>query len=211
MKISWTILFSIVSFSSLGQRFSVSPDRMNIFYQDVDNPVTITVENCPCSQIIVKTDNGRIEGKNCNYYYHTDSGWKANIIIFRKSNHKLIKVGQSTFRVKPIPYPVPKVGPSAGGKIKAVVLKNQQFIRADYDDFEIDIYSPIDSFTVSVIRGDTCIYNQLNNKTNAFSKELINALSEIKEGDTVIFKNIFGRRHNGEPVKLQPLIFFVTD
>lgn len=184
---------------------------MNIFYQDVDNPVTITVENCPCNQMIVKTDNGKIVGKNCSYYFYTDSGWKANITIYRKANKKLVKVGQSIFRVKPIPYPVPKVGPSAGGKIKAIVLKNQQFIRADFDDIQIDSFNPIDSFTVSIIRGDTCIYNQLNNKTNAFSKELTSALSEIKEGDTVIFKNIFGRRHNGEAVKLQPLIFFITD
>lgn len=211
MKIIWTILFSIISFSSVGQRFSVSPDKMNILYQDVDNPLTITVENCPCSQMIVKTDNGKIEGKNCSYYFHTDSGWKANILIYKRVKQKLVKVGQSTFRVKSIPYPVPKVGPSAGGNIKAIVLKNQQFIRADYDDFEIDIFSPIDSFTVSIIRGDTCVYNQINNRTSAFSKELVNALSAIKEGDTVIFKNIFGRRYNGEAIKLQPLIFYVTD
>ena len=211
MKITWTILFFAISFCSFGQRFSVAPDKMNILYQDVDNPLTITVENCPCNQMVVKTDNGKITGENCSYYFYTDSGWKANIIIYRKVNQKLVRIGQSIFRVKPIPYPAPKVGPSAGGRIKAVVLKNQQFIRTDFDGFDIASFNSIDSFTVSIIRGDTCFYAQINNYTSAFSKELINALSEIKEGDTVIFKNIIARRHNGKSVKLEPLIFFVTD
>jgi hypothetical protein len=209
MKITWTILLFFISLTSVGQRFSVSPDKMNILYQDVDNPLTITVENCPCNQMVVKTDNGKIVGNNCSYYFYTDSGWNANITIYKKAKQKLVKVGQSTFRVKAFPYPVPKVGPSAGGKIRAIILKNQQYIRA-YDD-HVYIHTEIDSFTVSIIRGDTCFFSQIENKTNQFSQELINALSEIKSGDTVIFKNLFARRPSGKQISLEPLILYVTD
>jgi hypothetical protein len=42
------------------------------------------------------------------------------------------------FRVKRIPDPVFKVGPSSGGAIQAAVFKAQQFCRADLDNFDFN-------------------------------------------------------------------------
>jgi len=42
------------------------------------------------------------------------------------------------FRVKRIPDPVFKIGPSSGGAIQAAVFKAQQFCRADLENFDFD-------------------------------------------------------------------------
>lgn len=204
------ILFFCLT-SAAGQKFSVALDRNNILYQGIDNPLTIAVENYPCNSIVVKTDNGKVLGKACSYYFHTDTGWKANIILYKKVKGHLIKIGSSIFRVKPIPDPIAKVGPSAGGDIQKAVLRNQQYIRADYEGFDIDIRTPIDSFSVYFISGDTCISKHVKNYTGKFSKELIDALSEIKQNDIVIFKDIYTTRYNKEVKILKPVFLFIKD
>ena len=184
---------------------------MNVLYADVDNPLTIAVENCPSNSIIVKTDNGTISGSRGSYVFRSNQFGKADIILYKKVNGKLKQIGKSSFRVKLIPDPIAKVGPSAGGKIQRIILKSQQYIRADYAGVDIDINIPIDSFTVIIIRGDTCISKELKNYTSKFSKELTDALAEIKQSDIVIFKDIYSKRYNGETRILDPIFFFIRD
>ena len=54
----------ILSLSSFSQKFSVSPDKNNVFYIGVDNPITIAVENTSCNSLIVKSTNGKISGRS---------------------------------------------------------------------------------------------------------------------------------------------------
>jgi hypothetical protein len=212
VKYIYSILFLSLCFvSAAGQRFSIAADKMNVLYADVDNPLTIAVENYPSNSIIVKTDNGIISGGQGSYVFRSNQIGKADITLYKKVNGKLKQIGKSSFRVKLIPDPTPKVGPSAGGKIQKIILKSQQYIRADYAGIDIDINIPIDSFTVTIIRGDTCISKELKNYTNKFSKELTDALAEIKQSDIVIFKDIYSKRYNGETRVLEPIFFFIRD
>ena len=212
MKFICSILFLSLCFvSAVGQRFSIAADKMNVLYADVDNPLTIAVENFPSNSIIVKTDNGTISGSQGSYVFRSNQIGKADITLYKKVNGKLKQIGKSSFRVKLIPDPIAKVGPSAGGKIQKIILKSQQYIRADYAGIDIDINIPIDSFTVTIIRGDSCISKELKNYTNKFSKELTDALAEIKQSDIVIFKDIYSKRYNGETRVLEPIFFFIRD
>lgn len=195
----------------MGQRFSIAADKMNVLYADIDNPLTIAVENIPSNSIIVRTDNGTISGSQGSYVFRSSQIGKADITLYKKVNGKLKQIGKSSFRVKLLPDPIAKVGPSSGGKIQKIILKSQQYIRADYAGIDIDINIPIDSFTVTIIRGDTCTSKELKNYTNKFSQELIDALAEIKQSDIVIFKDIYSKRYNGESRVLDPIFFFIRD
>lgn len=212
MKNIYQILFFLLCFvSAAGQKYSIAADKMNILYADVDNPITIAVENYPTNSIVVKTNNGKISRNDGYYTYFTNQIGTADIILYRKLNGKLKEIGRSTFRVKLIPYPTAKVGPSSGGRIQGIVLKHQQFIRADYDFIDIDIRTPIDSFTVNIIPSDTCFLKQIKNYTNKFSQELIEALAGIKKDYIVIFKEIFAKRYNGEIIELDPIYFIIRN
>ena len=184
---------------------------MNILYAGVDNPLTIAVENYSNSSIVVKTNNGKISRSNGSYTFFTTQIGTADIILYKKTNGKLKEIGKSSFRVKLIPYPIAKVGPSAGGRIQGIVLKSQQYIRADYDFIDIDIRTPIDSFTVNIIPSDTCFFKQIKNYTNKFSPELTEALAGIKKDYVVIFKEIIAKRYNGEVIELDPIYFIIRD
>ena len=211
MKKAVIILFTFFwYFISSAQKFSISADVNNVFYVGFDNPLTIAVENYSCKSIIVKTDNGTVTGNSGKYTFYSNKIGKADIILYRKINGKIKEIGRNSFRVKSIPDAIAKVGPSSGGYINKVVLSNQQYIRAE-ECCGFEGRPRIDSFTVCIVRGDTCLYNEIKNIGGKFSEEIISALSGIKKDDTVIFKRIFTKGPDGISIPLAPIIFFITD
>ena len=181
---------------------------MNVFYKGVDNPISFAVEGVAGKSLIIKATNGTI-GKQYGYYtFRSDSIGSTEIIVSKKQQGKLKEIGRRAFRVKAIPDPIAKVGPSAGGYIVTAILKAQQFIRADIENFDIDIKIPIDSFTICVTRGDSCFYKEVINIGSKFSNEVVKMLSELKKGETVIFKSIYGKSVYGELKEFAPITFF---
>lgn len=139
--------------SSQAQRFTVSNDRLNIAYIGIDNPISITVENCPCNSIVVRSDNGTISGRNCRFIFRGAEIGAANITVYQKTATHLKKVGQYPLRVKSIPPPVFKIGPYGSNvgfqtekKIQKVILAAQQFVRANFENLDICASYNIDSF-----------------------------------------------------------------
>ncbi|MEO5782453.1 MAG: GldM family protein, partial [Ginsengibacter sp.] len=58
------------------------------------------------------------------------------------------KASTYEFRVKRIPDPVFMVGPSKGGRLQSVMFKNQQFCRAELENFDFDARFSVISATV---------------------------------------------------------------
>jgi hypothetical protein len=203
-----TIIILLVVGIGKSQDISIANEKMNIFYKGIANPISFAANGVSKKSLIIKANNGTISKDYGYYTFRPDSIGKAEIIVYKKVQGKLKEVGRKAFRVKAIPDPITKVGPSAGGRIVTAVLKAQQYIRADIENFDIHVRIPIDSFTICITRGDSCYYKELQNFGNKFNDEIVNELSKIQKGDTVIFKNIFGRNVYGELKEFNSLVFF---
>lgn len=113
---------------------AASADKMNVFYIGVENPVTVgsptgwdkTTVNLSGAASIASGSNGK-------YIVKGNSIGPATLTVTADG-----KATQFAFRVKRIPDPIFKVGPSAGGAIQAAVFKAQQFCRADLENFDFD-------------------------------------------------------------------------
>ena len=210
MKKLTTIIAFFVFYSASAQKFSISADKNNVLWIGVDNPLTIAVENYPSNQIVVKADKGEIIGGYGNkYIYRGSEPDGISIILYKKSNLK--EIGRWSFRLKHIPDPVPKVGPSGGGDIQRIVLINQQYIRADIENFDFNAMFGIDSFTLNVIRTDTCFFKEIINIGSKFGNAVSEALSSIKKNDIVIFKKIYAKGPDGRSRLLSPLVFTIIE
>jgi hypothetical protein len=205
------ILISFFGFHAdvVSQNFSLSAVKNNVLYIGVDNPLSVSVENYPANQIIVKADKGIVEGYGRNCIYRGTEPGTVVFTIYKKSN--LEEIGRINFRAKFIPDPVTKVGPSKGGIIQAVVLKNQQFIRAELENFDYNAAFIIDSFTLNIIRTDTCFFKEVINIGNKFGSAVIEALNSIKKNDIVIFKKIYTLGPDNRSRLLSPMVFTITD
>ncbi|MEO8821646.1 MAG: gliding motility protein GldM [Ginsengibacter sp.] len=124
---------------------AVMLDKMNVFYIGVPNPVTIS-SGTGWDKTKVSMDNGSITsagGGSGKFTVNVKTPGKASITVNADG-----KPSTYEFRVKSIPNPVIKVGPSGGGRIQSVVFKNQSFVRAELENFEFDAHFNIVSATM---------------------------------------------------------------
>lgn len=115
---------------------AVMLDKMNVFYIGVPNPVTIS-SGTGWDKTHVSMNGGSLTpaGGPGKYIVKVNSVGKASITVNADG-----KASTYDFRVKRIPDPIVKVGPSSGGRIQSVVFKNQNFARADLEGFDFDAH-----------------------------------------------------------------------
>jgi len=124
---------------------AVMLDKMNVFYIGVPNPVTIS-SGTGWDKTKVSMDGGTISSSGSGpgkFTVNVKTIGKASITVNADG-----KASTYDFRIKRIPDPVIKVGPSAGGRVQSVIFKNQSFARADLDNFDFDARFNIVSATI---------------------------------------------------------------
>ncbi len=110
---------------------AVMLDKMNVFYIGVDNPITIS-SGSGWDKTNVVIAGGSLSGSNGNRIVRVNTPGKASITVTADG-----KTTPFEFRVKEIPNPVFKVGPG-GTRMTAGSFKNQQYCRADLENFDFD-------------------------------------------------------------------------
>jgi gliding motility-associated protein GldM len=120
---------------------AVMPDKMNVFYIGVDNPVTIGSPT-GWDKTTVSMTNGTITGNGSVRTVRVTAIGKASITVNADKKPTTFE-----FRVKRIPDPIFKVG---SGKVRmpSVEFKSQQFCRAELENFDFDLRFNVVSATV---------------------------------------------------------------
>ena len=123
---------------------AVMLDKMNVFYIGVENPVTIS-SGTGWDKTHVSMSGGSLSpaGGPGKFIVKVSAVGKATISVNADNKNSSYE-----FRVKRIPDPILKVGPSSGGRMQSVIFKNQQFCRADLENFEFDARFTVVSATV---------------------------------------------------------------
>jgi len=123
---------------------AVMLDKMNVFYIGVDNPVTIS-SGTGWDKTHVSITSGSLSsaGGPGKFIVKVSAVGKTSINVNADG-----KTSSYEFRIKRIPDPILKVGPSSGGRMQSVVFKNQQFCRADLENFDFDARFNVVSATV---------------------------------------------------------------
>jgi len=165
---------------------AVMLDKMNVFYIGVDNPVSIS-SGTGWDKTHVSMAGGTISpagGGPGKFNVRVSAVGKASITVTADG-----KPSNYDFRIKRIPDPIIKVGPSSGGRIQSVVFKNQQFVRADLENFDFDARFTVVSATVYFAGAGFPSVQQAT--ITGGNLGAINAsLSRCVPGSTVIFDNV---------------------
>lgn len=161
---------------------AVMLDKMNVFYIGVDNPITIS-SGSGWDKTSVNMTGGSISGSGSNRIVKVSTAGKATITVTADG-----KSSTFDFRVKRIPDPVFKVGPSSGGGIQAAVFKSQQYCRAELENFDFDARFQVVSGTV-YFTGAGFPVTQIAT-INGNNLGGIAQMANCKPGTSVIFDNI---------------------
>jgi len=182
----------------------ISPDKMNVIWTQVQNPVSISVPGYSSDELrlysnvpgckITKVKNGTYnvlipdKRKKLPKNLKNDDGvYVMNLYI--KANGKL--VGKKIkFRIKDVPPPKPSIRRQIGGSgsMAKSDLLGATVIRAKQVDFDFELSFEITSFDFSyqTSTGEFITNNYIGNKFTDIKKQF----QGLRVGDKVIFDNI---------------------
>lgn len=185
----------------------VSPDKMNVFYVGVPNPVSVSAPGISKENLVVTISGGTISGSNGKYVVTvTSPGTTAKINVAAKVSGKVQNIGSSDFRVKRIPDPKAKFAGKTGGSLSSVVIKSQNSIFAVLEGFDFDAKFNVTRFSLVIARprADVVVL-QVNG--NNFSSQMSAAIAAITPGTRVIFDDIVAVGPDGTQRQLDPMAF----
>ena len=120
---------------------AVMPTKMNVFYIGVDNPIRVGSPT-GMEKTNVTISAGSVSGAGSERIVRVNSIGNVTVNVTTDKGSFPFP-----FRVKKIPDPVFKVG-SGKPRVTAVEFKNQQFARAELENFDFDLKYNVVSATV---------------------------------------------------------------
>jgi len=188
---------------------TVSPDKMNVFYIGVDNPVSVSAPGFSKDKIKVGISAGSITGSNGAYIVKVSQRGNVKVTVsgVQEGGHTTV-LGVSEFRVKPIPPPHVRFVGKGGGRLSAPAMKSQNRIFAILDDFDFAANFNINHFTMFIAKPRADIQKYESN-SNVFTPEMKAAMNSIVPGSRVTFDFVFATGPDGQKRSLDPIIFTV--
>ena len=193
MSLVSLLLATCLMQQSFAQRFSIGNEKNNTVSQGVTNKISIMVEGFACDELIVKTNNGKIEGNDCIFSWTPEKSGDCMVEVFRKVNDGEERIARKEFVSVPV-RPVFKIA-RGGTNIPLVEVKSQNYARVE---------SPVEGenlvlkkFDVNVISSNGESVKKFSNTGNKLSDEFVAALQKLAPGDLLVFNNIEIEKYEG--------------
>ena len=229
-KFILTATLNLIAISLLSQFSAIEIETHNVLYSGIQNKINIAAENTPCSSLVIRTTNGNINGGDCQFIYsiNFDSAQKnfitkTEIEVYKRARKNQLKLlARKVFVIKPIPDPVACVLLCTNAKVSYLYFQNTRIndghpkppdIRAEVPfnyGLSFDCRFVVDSFYISVFRGDSCITMPMLNKGNYFTDNVYDAFKKLRENDKIIFENIYAKGSDGSRRILKSLIITIS-
>ncbi|MFL5754457.1 MAG: gliding motility protein GldM [Bacteroidia bacterium] len=173
---------------------AVSPEKMNVFYIGVPNPVAISAAGISPGdlRITLKGCGGKLIDKgNGKYEISVSSAGKCTVTVAAQTPEGLKQQGLPLeFRVKEIPDPQPKIGGKTGNgtlDISTLEVQGINTMTADLGNFDFNAKFNIISFTIGMSKNG--VYKDFE-CTNKVSDEAKQELAKCKKGTKIFVENI---------------------
>lgn len=184
----------------------VSPDKMNVLYIGVPNPVSISAPGIAKEKLRVTITGGSINGSNGKYTANVSTAGTATVNVSGEiAPGKTAVLGSTLFRVKRIPDPKAVFAGKSGGEAAAGNIKAQEVLFAKLENFEFDAQFKVTRFALLVAnpRQDPLRISGTGAELNAQMRQAINS---VRPGSTVVFTDIVAVGPDGQPRGLDPIV-----
>jgi hypothetical protein len=193
----------------------VSPDKMNVMYIGVDNPLSISVPGFKPEDVSATISQGSLSPKGKGKYIgRVVSPGKARVSVSvemgEEGEKKTRTMGAKEFRVKRVPDPVATVGGKfKGGTVNAGTFKAQGGVIAVLENFEFDLRFDVVEFSMTYIpqRADALTSTT---KGARWGSRMQKFLNRAKPGDRFFIDNIKVRGPSGNTRSLPSISFELT-
>ena len=170
----------------VGERsVAVSPDKMNVFYVAVENPISVSVAGVPSEKVQVSGTNVTLQKRAGGKY--TVIPQEPGLATITVSGGG-IKPTKFDYRVKRIPDPILRLSKKSGGKISPGEMRAQKGI-IPFLDFDFDAKCRVVSFQMARVpkNGDAVFCVNNGGRFESQAKRIIN---QATRGDSYFFNEV---------------------
>lgn len=185
----------------------VSPTKMNVFFQGLENPVQISAIGATPENTEVTISNARIKRvEGFNYVVEpTQNYGEAILKVAANINGRRQVYQDQRFRLRRVPDPEARVNNMAGGKIQKELLAAQRGVEAVLEDFLFDYQFVVQRFTVSSTV-NTYTEDEASNSYQ-FTQKQKDLINQVPRNGRVFIENIFALGPDGEMRELPSITF----
>jgi len=168
----------------------VSPDKMNVFYRGVDNPVSVSAPGIAKEKIKVSVSGGSVSGSNGSYIVKVSGGTEATVTVSAEiEKGKTQVLGATKFRVKTVPDPLAQFAGVTSGPVSRGSATSASFLNAELDNFDFALKFRVTKFNVFISKpGQDPIF--YSSPDGSFTSQIKAAVSKLSPGDAVSFSSI---------------------
>jgi gliding motility-associated protein GldM len=183
---------------------SVSADAVKVFYIGLKNPITVLGGTVGDEKVVIDLDNGRFTKTGAGKYIVEPARvGEATVTVNADGKKTPFK-----FRVKTVPDPVGMVGREKGGRVPANIIKAQQGIRAELENFIFEgVQFNVVGFTVYAVGAGFNVPGISPNPGAYFNAESKAILEKCRPGTTLVLDEIKAVGPGGDTRKLPPMVF----
>ena len=184
----------------------VSPDKMNVFYMGVPNPVSISAPGIAKEKLKVDVAGGTITGANGNYMIKVTGGSEATVTVSAEIEPGKSRIlGASKFRIKKVPDPVATFASKVSGRIPSAIAKSTNTLEAELRDFDFDLKFKVIKFTIVLSRykQDDIIFQSQDGN---FTTDMRRIIGTLTSGDKITFINIVARGEDNTTRNLENVV-----
>jgi gliding motility-associated protein GldM len=184
----------------------VSPDKMNVLYIGLPNPVSVSAPGIADADLRVSMSGGSISGKGEHWTATVSTIGEARISVSGElTKGKVSPLGTSVFRVKRIPDPKAQFAGKSSGNTSAANIRAQDRVFAKLENFEFDAKFNVTRFTLLIAkpRQDVVILSATGNELTAAMRS---AMSNVSPGTTIVFKDIIAVGPDGTQRGLDSIV-----
>lgn len=205
MKTLYLVLcLSLTALTTAGQGNEkgavVAATYMNVLYRGVSNPIAIAVPGIASENVAATVTNGTI--KKVNEGWEIIPGDQDLSQVSVMVNGK--KVSEKEFRVRNIPVPEASFAGKNNGVASKELVSETETLEVKLGDFVWNLRFTITGFRMRYTR-DNADYEFVSD-SNMLTNEMKSAISGLKKGETLIFKDIKSIGPDGRAKDLSPII-----
>lgn len=179
----------------------VAPEKMNVFYRGLDNPVAVSVPGIAAEDLVVGMSPGTgtvVKKSNGEYSVRVTSAERCTVNVSAKTSDGTVRsMGKGVeFRIKSVPNPVPEVyGKRGSNVIRQAELQFITTVASKLEDFVFKLEMPVVSFSVGVYVNGILVPKDAIG--SSLSPDQRNLVKSARRGNKVYFENIKVRKPDG--------------
>jgi gliding motility-associated protein GldM len=179
---------------------AVSPEKMNVFYIGVDNPVAVSAAGVAPANLVVTASGGGIalvpNGSGKYIVKATVETKEAKINVGARTPEGVKQQGSCTFRVKRIPDPIANVGGKEGtAEIRKIDAVGIGAVLAKVKGFEFEANFKVVSYDfTAIVKGQPVIFTGVG---PAMSDDMKKALGKVSTGSKIFIDNVKAQGPDG--------------